>query len=82
MLKKEIKSRSYQNASISLKKKHNLEIYQNVNVFSEKSIINESWFQKVLAIKFITVRMMILRQSKKRRVFFRKRKFDELIESI
>jgi hypothetical protein len=27
-----------------LKKEQNFEIYQNVIVFSEKSIINENWF--------------------------------------
>jgi hypothetical protein len=37
---------------------------------------------QVLAIEFITVRMMILRQSKKRKAFFRRSKFDLLIESI
>jgi hypothetical protein len=37
---------------------------------------------QVLAIEFITVKMMILRQSKKRRALFRKRKFDVLIEFI
>jgi hypothetical protein len=36
----------------------------------------------VLAIEFITVRMMILRQWKRRRALFRKRKFDVLIESF
>jgi hypothetical protein len=42
MFEKEIKSRNYQNAFISLKKEQNFEIYQNVIVFSEKSIINEN----------------------------------------
>jgi hypothetical protein len=65
-----------------LKKKQNLEIYQDVIVSSEKSIVNESWFQKMLAIELIIVRMMILKQSKKRRAFFRRRKFDVLIEFI
>jgi hypothetical protein len=37
---------------------------------------------QVLAIELITVRMMILRQSKKRKALFRKRKFDVLIEFI
>jgi hypothetical protein len=65
-----------------LKEKQNLEIYQDVIVSSEESTVNENWFQKMLAIELITVKMMILRQSKKRRTFFRKRKFDVLIESI
>jgi hypothetical protein len=82
MSEKEIWSRNYRNAFISLKERQNLEIYQDVTVSSEESIVNESWFQKVLAIEFITVRMMILRQSKKRRTLFRRRKFDVLIESI
>jgi hypothetical protein len=82
MFEKEIKSRNYRNAFIFLKEKQNLEIYQDVIVFSKESIVNESWLQKVLAIEFIIVRMMILRQSNKRRTFFRKRKFDVLIESI
>jgi hypothetical protein len=65
-----------------LKERQNLEIYQDVIVSSEESTVNESWFQKVLAIEFITVRMIILRQSKRRRALFRRRKFDVLIESI
>jgi hypothetical protein len=65
-----------------LKEEQNLEIYQDVIVSFEKSTVNESWFQKVLAIELIIVRMMILKQSKKRRAFFRKRKFDVLIEFI
>jgi hypothetical protein len=63
-------------------REQNLEIYQDVIVSSEESIVNESWFQKVLAIEFITVRMMILKQSKKRKALFRKRKFDVLIRFI
>jgi hypothetical protein len=63
-------------------REQNLEIYQDVIVSSEESTANENWFQKVLAIEFITVRMMILKQSKKRRALFRKRKFDILIRSI
>jgi hypothetical protein len=63
-------------------REQNLEIYQDVIVSSEESIVNESWFQKVLAIELITVRMMILKQSKRRRAFFRRRKFDVLIRSI
>jgi hypothetical protein len=82
MSEKEIKSRNYWNAFIFLKEEQNLEIYQDVIVFSEKSVANENWFQKVLAIELIIVKMMILRQSKKRRTFFRKRKFDVLIEFI
>jgi hypothetical protein len=65
-----------------LKEKQNLEIYQDVIVSSEESTVNENWLQKVLAIEFITVRMMILKQSKKRKTFFRKRKFDVLIKFI
>jgi hypothetical protein len=63
-------------------RKQNLEIYQDVIVSSEESIANESWFQKVLAIELIIVRMMILKQSKKKRTLFRKRKFDILIRFI
>jgi hypothetical protein len=65
-----------------LKEEQNLEIYQDVIVSSEKSTANESWFQKVLAIELITVKIMILKQSKRRRTLFRKRKFDVLIEFI
>jgi hypothetical protein len=36
----------------------------------------------MLAIKFIIVKMMILKQLKKRKTFFRKRKFDALIKFI
>ncbi len=82
MSEKEIKSRNYRDVFISLKEKQNLEIYQDVIVFSEELTANESWLQKVLAIEFITVRMMILRQWKRRRALFRKRKFDVLIESF
>jgi hypothetical protein len=81
MSEKKIRSRNYRNAFIFLKEEQNLEIYQDVTVSSEESTVNENWFQKVLAIEFITVRMMILRQSKKR-TLFRRRKFDVLIESI
>jgi hypothetical protein len=63
-------------------REQNLEIYQDVIISSEESIVNESWLQKVLAIEFIIVRMMILKQSKKKEHFFRKRKFDILIRSI
>jgi hypothetical protein len=55
--------------------------YQDVIVFFEESIVNESWFQKMFAIELIIVRMMILKQSKKR-TFFRRRKFDVLIVFI
>ncbi len=82
MSEREIKSRNYRDAFISLKKKQNLEIYQDVIVSSEESIANESWFQKVLAIELMIVRIMILKQSKRRRALFRKRKFDVLIEFI
>jgi hypothetical protein len=50
-------------------REQNFEIYQDVIVSSEESIANESWFQKVLAIELITVRMMILKQSKKKSTF-------------
>jgi hypothetical protein len=63
-------------------RRQNFEIYQDDIVSYEKSIVNENWFQKVLAIEFIIVRMMILKQSKKKRTFFRRRKFDVLIRSI
>jgi hypothetical protein len=63
-------------------RRQNLEIYQDVTVFSEESTVNENWLQKVLAIELITVRMMILKQSKKKRALFRRRKFDVLIRSI
>ncbi len=82
MSEREIWSRNYRDASISLKERQNLEIYQDVIESSEESTANENWLQKVLAIELITVRMMILRQSKKRRALFRKRKFDVLIEFI
>jgi hypothetical protein len=82
MFEKEIWSRNYRDAFISLKKKQNFEIYQDVIVSSEESIANENWFQKMLAIELITVKMMILKQSKRRKTLFRKRKFDILIRFI
>jgi hypothetical protein len=82
MSEREIKSRNYRDASISLKERQNLEIYQDVIVSSEESTVNENSLQKVLAIELITVRKMILRQSRRRRALFRKRKFDVLIEFI
>jgi hypothetical protein len=42
MSEREIKSRNYRDVSISLKEKQNLEIYQDVIVFSEESTANES----------------------------------------
>jgi hypothetical protein len=42
MFEKEIKSRNYRDAFISLKEKQSLKIYQDVIVSSEKSIVNES----------------------------------------
>jgi hypothetical protein len=42
MFEKEIKSRNYRDAFISLKKEQNLEIYQDVIVFSEELTVNES----------------------------------------
>jgi hypothetical protein len=82
MSEKKIWSRNYRDVFISLKERQNLEIYQEFIVSSEESTANENWFQKVLAIELIIVRMMILRQSKRRRALFRRRKFDVLIESI
>jgi hypothetical protein len=41
MSEKEIKSRNYRDAFIFLKKRQNFEIYQDVTVSSEKSIVNE-----------------------------------------
>jgi hypothetical protein len=42
MSEKEIKSRNYRDAFISLKEEQNLEIYQDVIVSSEESIANKS----------------------------------------
>jgi hypothetical protein len=42
MSEKEIKSRNYRDVFISLKEKQNLEIYQDVIVFSEELTANES----------------------------------------
>jgi hypothetical protein len=42
MSERKIKSRNYRDAFISLKKKQNLEIYQDVIVSSEESTVNES----------------------------------------
>jgi hypothetical protein len=78
-LKRNMISKNYRDAFISLKREQNLEIYQDVTVSSEESTVNENWLQKVLAIELITIRMMILKQSKKRRALFRRRKFDVLI---
>jgi hypothetical protein len=61
MSERKIKSRNYRDAFISLKEEQNLEIYQDVTVSYKESTVNESWFQKVLAIEFIIVRMMILK---------------------
>jgi hypothetical protein len=49
--------------------------------FLKNQLLTKIDFQ-VLVIEFIIVRMMILKQSKKRRTLFRKRKFDVLIEFI
>jgi hypothetical protein len=46
MFEREIKSRNYRDVFILFKEEHYLEIYQDVIVSSEKSIANESWFQK------------------------------------
>ncbi len=48
-------------------KEQNLEIYQDVIVSSEKSTANENWFQKVLAIEFIIVKMMSSETIKKKK---------------
>jgi hypothetical protein len=82
MSERKIKFRNYRDAFIFLKVKQNLEIYQDVIVSFEKSTVNESWFQKMFAIELIIVKMMILKQSKKRRALFRRPKFDVLIEFI
>jgi hypothetical protein len=42
MSEKKKKSRNYRNAFMSLKEKQNLEIYQDVTVSSEESIVNEN----------------------------------------
>jgi hypothetical protein len=42
MSEREIKSRNYRDAVISLKERQNLEIYQDVIVSSEESTVNES----------------------------------------
>jgi phosphate starvation-inducible protein PhoH len=42
MSEKEIKSRNYRDAFISLKERQNLEIYQDVIVSSEESTVNEN----------------------------------------
>jgi hypothetical protein len=42
MFERKIKFRNYRDASIFLKKKQNLEIYQDVIVFSKESTVNES----------------------------------------
>jgi hypothetical protein len=49
--------------------------------FLKNQLLTKIDFQ-VFAIEFIIVRMMILRQSKKKRTLFRRRKFDVLIEFI
>jgi hypothetical protein len=63
-------------------REQNLEIYQDVIVSFEESTANENWLQKMLAIEFIIVRMMILKQSKRKKALFRRRKFDILIRFI
>jgi hypothetical protein len=49
--------------------------------FLKNQLLTKIDFQ-VLAIEFIIVRMMILKQSKRKKILFRKRKFDLLIEFI
>ncbi len=75
----EIKSRM-RDTAISLKEIK----FRNVEMLLyllKNQLLTKIDFQ-VLAIELITVRMMILRQSKKRKALFRKRKFDVLIEFI
>jgi hypothetical protein len=75
----EIKSRM-RNTAISLKE---IEL-RNVEMLLyllKNQLLTRIDFQ-MLAIELITVRMIILRQSKKRRALFRRRKFDVLIEFI
>jgi hypothetical protein len=43
---------------------------RDVTILLERSTANESWLQKVLAIEFITVKRMILEQSKKEEEHF------------
>jgi hypothetical protein len=73
----------------------NLKDFMNVKTLNERQI---KWAMRLINFDFIIkhrfekinfvddssrrVRMMILRQSKKRRTLFRRRKFDVLIESI
>jgi hypothetical protein len=57
--------------------------FRNVEMllyFLKNQLLTKIDFQ-MIAIEFITVRMMILKQSKKK-TLFRKRKFDVLIEFI
>jgi hypothetical protein len=68
------------NTAISLKE---IEI-RNVEMLLyllKNQLLTKVDFQ-VIAIEFIIVKMMILKQSKKRKTFFRRRKFDVLIEFI
>jgi hypothetical protein len=53
-------------------REQNLEIYQDITVFSEETIANENWFQKVLAIELIIVRMMSFEIIKKKKNIFSK----------
>jgi hypothetical protein len=78
----EIESRKCRDAEFLFEDEIESRKCQNVKILLEKSIVNENWFQKMFAIEFIIVKIMILKQSKKRRTFFRKRKFDVLIEFI
>jgi hypothetical protein len=75
----EIKSRM-RNTVISLKEIK----FRNVEMLLyllKNQLLKKVDFQ-MLAIELIIVRIMILRQSKKRRTLFRRRKFDVLIEFI
>jgi hypothetical protein len=76
---KEIKSRM-RDTVISLKE-IKLENVEMLLYLLKNQLLTKIDFQ-MLAIEFIIVRMMILRQSKRRRALFRRRKFDVLIESI
>jgi hypothetical protein len=81
LLENEIESRKCRDAKVLLEDEIESRKCRDAKILFERSTVNENWFQKVLAIEFIIVRMMILKQSKKR-ALFRRRKFDVLIEFI
>jgi hypothetical protein len=82
LLINEIESRKCRDAKVLLEKRNWISKMSRSENSFEKSTANENWFQKMLTIEFIIVKMMILKQSKKRRAFFRRHKFDVLIEFI